>query len=146
MVGKRQTYMASGSMEKPANEGTENDYWNKRTMSTALLPLIMSMINRLGEESSQHQNTSGDLVLNLLQITLQLADVLLHTFEICIYNIVTNNFPYTRHRDKDGLSNKNSDDIEKYIKASQLPQLMKWLENFYCVYGIKRNLLMPTTC
>ena len=146
MVGKRQTCMASGSMAKPANEGTESDYWNKRTMSTTLLPLIMSMINRLGEEALQHQNSSGDLVLNLLRITLELADVSLHTFEICIYNIVTYNFFNTRHRDKDGLSKKNNDDIVQYIKASKLPQLMKWLQNFYRVFGAKTNLSMPTTC
>ena len=69
--------MADGSMAKPANEGTDHNYWNKQTMSTTLLPLIMSIINCLGEEVSQHQNTSGDLVLNLLRITLHLTDVTL---------------------------------------------------------------------
>ena len=125
MVGNRQTCMTSGSMVKPANEGTENDYWNKRTMTTICLPLIMLMINCLGEEASQHQNIIGDLVLNMLQITLQLTDVALHTFDTCIYNIITYNFFNTRHRDKDGLSRGEIDDIVKYINLSRVSQLMR---------------------
>ena len=102
-------------------------------MSTILSPLIMSIINRLGVDVSQSQNASGDFILNLLQITIQLANVTLHAFEICVYNIVTYNFFDIRHKDKDGLSRKKSYEIVEYIKFSKLPQLMKWLKDFYRV-------------
>ena len=133
-------------MAKPACEGIAHDYQNKQTMSTIILPLIMTIINCLGEEASQSQNTSGDLVLNLLRITLRLAAVTLHTFEICTYNIVTYNFFNILHKDKDGLSREKSDDIVKYVNLSKLSQLMKWLKHFYRVYGVNQTLLTPTTC
>ena len=89
MIGKRQTCMASGSMAKPANEGTDHDYWNKSTINTNLLPLVMTIINQLGEEAFQMQNSCGELCLNLLRITLKLAGIVIDSAAICIYNILS---------------------------------------------------------
>ena len=100
MVGRKQSCQASGSMARPAHFGTEHDYWNKITMITTLLPLVKFVINTLGEEASQHQNSCDEMLLNLLRVSLPTIGVTLTTAQICIYNIFTYDFFNTPHRDK----------------------------------------------
>ena len=99
---------------------------------------------RLGEEASQVQLLSGELLLNLLQVTLEIAGITMDTSKICIYNILTYNCFNTAHKDNDGMHVRNSEEIVDYIMKSKLPQLIKWLESFWKAFGRKETLPMPT--
>ena len=145
MVGKKQSCQASGSMVKPAHFGREHDYWNKATMNTTLLPMVQSVINTLGEEASQHQNSCGEMLLNLLRVLLSSIGVTLMTAQICIYNIFTYGFFNTPHRDNDGMWSRNSESIISLIKESGTHELVRWLEQFFLLFGTKTTLPMPTT-
>ena len=146
MVGPKQTNMASGSMCRPANEGTEHDYWDKNSMNTTLLLFAMPIINMLGEQASQQQNACGEILLNLLRVSLGSVGILMATINICIYNILTYCFFNTYHKDSDSMHRTNSNSIIELILNSKLPPLLQWLGNFQRLFGTNKRLPMPTTC
>ena len=115
-------------------------------MNTTLLPMVQSVINTLGEEASQHQNSCGEMLLNLLRVSLSCIGVTLMTAQICIYNIFTYGFFNTPHCDNDGMWRRNSESIISLIKESGIPELARWLKQYYLLFGTKTTLPMPTTC
>ena len=112
-------------MVRPTQFGREHDYWNKATMNTTLLPLVQSVINTLGEEASQHQNSCGEMLLNLLRVPLSSIGATLITTQICIHNIFTYGFFNTPHRDNDGMWTRNSDAIISLLNESDLQDLLR---------------------
>ena len=148
MEGQRQTCMASSSMTSPASEGTSSHYYNPKTMRTALLPLFKGIINFLGEEALQHQQSCGIMLLSLLRVSLTNIDssIGITTAGICIFNILTYNFANSNHRDSDKMQQKCSDAVKDLITQSGLPKLTRWLNSFHQLFGDEERLPLPTTC
>ena len=149
MIGKRQTCMASSSMMSPAREGTESHYYNPKIMNTTLLPLFMGIINFLGEEALQHQQSCGIILLSLLRVSLTNIDdssVGIFTAAICIFNLITYNFANSNHRDSDKMHQDCSNAVKNLITQSGLPKLLRWLDSFHKIFGYKERLPLPTTC
>ena len=115
-------------------------------MHTTLLPLVQSVINTMGEEASQHQNSYSEMLLNLLRVSLSSIGVTLTTAQICIYNIFTYGFFSTPHRDNGGMWSRNLDAIISLLNKSDLQVLLRWLKQFYLLFGPKTTLPTPTTC
>lgn len=145
MVGQRQTCMASSTMAAPATEGHDNHYYDCKTTNTTLLPLVRGLINRLGDEALQHQQSCGEMLLSLLRVTLNKAGSSIVTCALCIYNIITYNFFNTAHKDSDSMQKHNSKGVEDYINTSPFETLKQWLANFFRLFE-GQNLPMPTTC
>ena len=147
MVDRKRSCQASESMARPAHFGREHDYWNKTTITTTLLPLVQSVINILGEEASQHHNSCGEMLLNLLRVPLSSIGATLITTQICIHNIFTYGFFNTPHRDNDGMWARNSESIISLLNESGLQDLLRWLTQFYSFFGPKIILSMiPNYC
>ena len=146
MDGERQTYMASSSMVSPARLGTDSHYYNTRTTNTALLLLFKGIINFLGEEALQHQQSCGILLLSLLRVSLTKAGSSITTAGICIYNLISYNFANSPHKDSDEMQQDCSDAVKDLITQSKLPKLVRWLKSFHQLFTDDANLPMPTTC
>ena len=146
MEGPRQTCQASSSMIAPASEGKEFHYYNPSTTNTALLLLVKGIVNFMGEEALQHQQSSGEILLSLLRVALKNAGSSITTSGICIYNLITYNFANTPHKDSDKMQDECSDAVKDLIRESGLRKLTRWLSSFHRLFGENENLPMPTTC
>ena len=146
MEGRRQTSMASSTLIAPASEGTEFHYYSPSIINPTLLPLVKNIVNFMGDEALQHQQSSGEILLSLLRVALKNAGSPITTAGICISNIITYNFANSPHKDCDKMQQECSEAVKDLIRTSRLQKLTRWLSSFHQLFGEKERLPMPTTC